>query len=369
MGLLRRLLGDRPPDPARPGAARSKEAAHHAPGWVAIDAALVRRYGEQVPRRWGAMLRRRLGGSDPLDGISAYHDEGPPSHWHYVTYGLSELYAKQSADPARSGWGIELTFRLRRADGDSDAPEWPITILQNLARYVFESRNRLLPGHHIDARGPIALDEPTELVATAFAADPDLPGIQTPNGSVDFVQLFGLTRDEYDAARAWDTSALLDLVRRANPLLVTDLGRETVLADPELAAEVARRTADEGTSQDGIFVEDLSWSLDAGLEIIVGASAVPDVALMLAGRVGLGKIAAIYGRNGRILLRPGDGSSWTVEGDALALTLPADAARALAGQIAVRAGDYRVAEVPELRLHVVPSVIRDEQGNEVERIG
>ena len=53
-----------------------------------------------------------LGGNDPLDGISVYTAKEPIEHWHFVTYGFSELYEKETGDPENSGFGFELTFRL-----------------------------------------------------------------------------------------------------------------------------------------------------------------------------------------------------------------------------------------------------------------
>ena len=43
------------------------------------------------------MLVCRLGGPDPLDYISMYansgdQEQGIPPHWHYVTFGLSDLH-------------------------------------------------------------------------------------------------------------------------------------------------------------------------------------------------------------------------------------------------------------------------------------
>ena len=71
-------------------------------------------YGEQEPKHYGTIIKYSLGGPDPIDGVSVYEHAGPPAHWHYVSYGLSELYRKESDDLELSGWGIELTFRLVR---------------------------------------------------------------------------------------------------------------------------------------------------------------------------------------------------------------------------------------------------------------
>lgn len=40
-----------------------------------------------------------------------------------------------------SGFGFELTFRLRREPGETNPPTWPATLMQALARYVFQTGN------------------------------------------------------------------------------------------------------------------------------------------------------------------------------------------------------------------------------------
>jgi hypothetical protein len=84
-----------------------------APGWEAIDAALARIYGDTQPHHWGTVVRWSLGGPDPLDGVSAYRRDDPVPHWHYVSYGLTQLYPDDSEPSDYSDWGFELTFRLR----------------------------------------------------------------------------------------------------------------------------------------------------------------------------------------------------------------------------------------------------------------
>jgi hypothetical protein len=56
---------------------------------------------------------RTLGGQDPLDGISVYWADAPVPHWHYITYGFSELYAKESSDAAASGYGFRADLPPR----------------------------------------------------------------------------------------------------------------------------------------------------------------------------------------------------------------------------------------------------------------
>lgn len=86
-----------------------------------------------------------------------------PPHWHYVSFGLSDLHGdgrvhmtENIENPEqRSGMGFELTFRLLRKPSsdyhekkpNEDLPPiWPANLLQQLARYVFQSGNQLCAG-------------------------------------------------------------------------------------------------------------------------------------------------------------------------------------------------------------------------------
>jgi suppressor of fused-like protein len=88
-----------------------------APGWDAIDARLEHFYPGVEPKHFGTLHRFSLGGPDPLDGISFYPRDEPVPHWHVVSYGMSELYARDESDTAEteeSGWGFEFSFRIAR---------------------------------------------------------------------------------------------------------------------------------------------------------------------------------------------------------------------------------------------------------------
>ena len=231
-------------------------------GWDDITAALKRLYSGQEPRHWGTILNYCLGGRDPLDGISAYlHDDGMgASHWHFVSFGMSELYAKECENREISGWGFEFTFRLKRESSDAEPPEWVFSLLQNLARYVFNSGNVFAPGHYLPLNGPIALGKETAIHAAMFAEDPELGEIETLNGKLEFLQLVGTTLDELTAAQAWNTSKLLDVMRQVNPLLVTDLFRQSILLDPDIAQTVDRGATQDGSSTAFLAVRELEIS-------------------------------------------------------------------------------------------------------------
>jgi suppressor of fused-like protein len=365
MSFIRRLLG-------RSGAHDDHVEAVEPPepvGWDAIDAHLEGLYGGVEPAHWGTLIGWSLGGPDPLDGVSAYDAPGPPRHWHYVSYGLSELYAKESEDLDRSGWGLELTFRLARTADESAAPIWAVSFLQNLARYIFESGNVLWPGHHMSTNGPIAVGVETLMRAAVFVEDPQLGAIDTPNGRVRFVQVVGITLDEYEAIRRWNTDSMVELLGRGNPLHVTDLGRSSILDDPATAAEAEAGRQRDGSSMAGVYVDRLEWAeSDEGLHVVIGAAAVDDLRIMLDGRLALGQTAFLEGAEQRLDLVPGDAVERHPHPDALALTLTPGAIAAMA-DLPTKAGRYTWPEVPGLTLDVEVTIVRDDDGREVERIG
>lgn len=193
-------------------------------GWDALDIKLKTVYGDQEPKRWGTLRSYAEGGPDPLDGVSAYLATAPP-HWHYVTYGFSELYEKESDNQQVSGWGFELSFRLQRSPSDAAPPEWPVLFLQTLARYVFNTGEPFDHGHYIRWGGPICKETPTKLEALVFSADPALGQLNTPNGTLKFLTAIGITADEHKFAEEKDPEELLRRLLEKNPLGVVDLQR------------------------------------------------------------------------------------------------------------------------------------------------
>ncbi|MCO5166222.1 MAG: suppressor of fused domain protein [Planctomycetes bacterium] len=340
-----------------------------APGWDAIDAALAEVHGEVEPLHFGTVLKYWMGGPDPVDGISVYAVDAPRPHWHYVTYGFSELYEKETDDPATSGYGFELTFRLARTT--DEPPRWPLGLLQNLARYVFQSGNVFGAGHHMDLNGPIAMeDEGTLVRAIAFATDPALPARDTPHGRVEFLQVVGLTLDELAAAQAWNTERFLELLSRAQPLLVTDLSRASALDDPALRADVEARTEAEGSSQAAAFLSGLAWEASGDqARLRVGANGVESLRNMLRGRTPHGRPFDLHGEDARVEVLPGEAAGWAVEDDALRVTLTADVARALRDALAPTRGERRLDALPGLVVEVTPTEIKDRDGNVVRVVG
>jgi hypothetical protein len=208
---------------------RRYEESHRAPGWEAIDLRANEFYSDQQPEHFAAGPHAAVGGDDPLDGISLYESNaGGAQHYHFVTYGFSELYFDERAfGKDFSKFGFELTFRLKPYPCDKGLPFWALDMLQNIARYVFKSGNWFEPFHVMTANGPIRLDTDTQMCAFLFVPDPQFGVIQTPHGRVEFLQVFGITESELQETEGSieKTRALAERHQPANPFYITDLER------------------------------------------------------------------------------------------------------------------------------------------------
>ncbi len=184
-------------------------AGEDAPGWDSIDAAIRPLVGDVTPSHFGtpATMLPNQGG---LWGISAY-DLG--SHWFLVTYGLSELFQKVSDDLSVSGWGEELTMHAAPA---TDVPMWAVQLLGRLGTLVYERSTPFLPGGLLEFPGAVPPLPPV----VCWTEAGDLGVIDTPNGSVQFVQTVGISEDDLDMMRTESTEAVLDRRRSTDPLLV-----------------------------------------------------------------------------------------------------------------------------------------------------
>ena len=216
-----------------------------APGWAAIDRALEVLYPGQVPHQFTSERAYDLNGPAPLPAVAAYETTAPDG-WHFVTYGLTELFEKSSADPEHSGFGFELTIRLPREE--ANPPVWALRLLQVLGHYVLSGHGGLDTGHLIDlgsSLAPTQIDEEggekqCALEGVILVPDPRLGEIGTPFGKVLFLQLFGLTRDELEAMEGWEMKRKVGLVMEYDPLGITDPGRGSMKDDPRKAAVFRR---------------------------------------------------------------------------------------------------------------------------------
>jgi suppressor of fused len=350
------------------------DANHNAPGWDAIDGALVGLYPDQKPKHYGTVLKWRLGGTEPLDGFSIWKRVGPVPHWHFVTYGLTELYRKEFDDPDVSGYGFELTFRVACDPDDDEPPAFAFNFLQNLARYVFETGNTFDSGHWMPANGPIALGTETAICSMGFVFDPELPAIDTPNGRMAFLQVVGLTDDEEWALKRWNSRALLDVLLPHMPLWVTDLGRTSLLERADVRTQIEEGSRRDGSSTGGLFTDVLAWESRGQLpapvvEITVGAWQLSVLVTLLPLRLPFDRQFRLVGDDYALRFLRGDVNNVVEDDRTLTLQLNDSTVRAFARLPQPRAGEYEVDGLDGVRWRVEQTVIRDAKGNPVRTIG
>lgn len=331
-------------------------------GFEAVSHATQGLYPGRKGLYYGTMIPAFLGGNDPLDGVEVWKSEHGLPHWHYVTYGFTELYEKESDNQRESGYGFELTFRLRRG-GEEQPPAWPISLLQNLARYVFSSGNAFGPGHHMDANGPIALETDTRLTALGFRVDPELGELDTPNGHVAFLQAVGLTKDEMDAMMCWNGEKFLAELAKQIPLCITDLSRASVMGNPSFRTAWQEGVERDGSSTSFLYMDELGFRAENDrITLRLGAGHGPTLARMLRARVGKGRGLLLQGRGQAVLFRPGDQTEANEEGGIPALTLRADTLKELCAMLRLHAGTYLLTSAP-FTVELVPTRITDQNGN------
>ena len=171
-----------------------------APGWDAITAAFEKLYpAQKEPLHYEPFITWRLGGEDPLDRISVY-DGG--DYYHFVTFGFSELYEKETEDYEYSGYGFELTLKLKKSSivNKDDELSCISGILQTLAKISYDDGSIFQPYEYIYTGQKTGIDSNSKSNITGFITVLDEAGeISTPNGKVQFVQLIGMTDKELTA--------------------------------------------------------------------------------------------------------------------------------------------------------------------------
>jgi hypothetical protein len=343
-------------------------------GWHAIDEALVPLYGDREPLHYGTIIKYRLGGPDPLDGISVYRQDhrnnASTPHWHYVSYGFSELYDKESQNPEVSGYGFEVTFRLACEGDEQEPPQWPLSFLQNLARYVFRTGNVFDVGHWFNLNGPIALETDTAIRAAVFTADPQLPPRDTPNGRLAFLQVVGITLDELEAAMLWKPQGLLGLVEQTNPLCITDLWRASLLTRPEMVRAVEEGVRRDGSFTGGIFNDRVEWEQAAGrLEVTLSATVIARFARLLSARLLHGRDFRLWGRERAILFQPAAALAHREQEGLLTIDLPDELVRQITATLLPQRGLYTWPGFDALAIRVAPGTITDRDGRVIEEVG
>lgn len=345
-------------------------------GWDAITQALEQLYDTQEPKHYGPMISYMLGGNDPLDGISVYIAEEPIEHWHFVTYGFSELYEKESNNLDYSGYGFELTFRLIKSKDEQEPPSWALNLLQNLARYVFNSGNIFKDGDYLDVNGPIYSHSNTKLTALAFIEDIELACIDTPNGKVSFIQIVGITADELEAMQIWNTLGVLNVCSSYMPHYITNLSRQSFLNETKVVDAVEKGSGMEGSNTGILFNEQVTWtSMKKGLfktkpaVITFGAKQARTIGKIIQGRAIKRKSLELIGNEKRVVFSFGKQPAVIEKDNSIEVILDEITVNELTQQLQPVQKQFSVDSLNNVVFKIIKTEIKDQNGNVVETIG
>lgn len=198
-------------------------------GWNTIEESFSKLYPDQEnPLHYGTLISWQLGGNAPLEGISIY-DGG--DYWHFVTYGLSELYEKETDHLDISGYGMELTLKLKKTNFSDEESELKgiYGILETIARLTFTQGEVFLPYEYLYTGQTQGIDVEMKSLITGFITIPEpmLNEIDTPNGKVKFVEFIGVTDAELQAIINKKLT-VIELYKKLNSD-ITNYNRESVV--------------------------------------------------------------------------------------------------------------------------------------------
>ena len=205
----------------------------------------------------------------------------------------------------------------------------------------------LSPAHAAFARAHFAkggLSERVEVVEGAALA------------VLEPLQLVGLSADEYEATKSWDTMKLLGVLAERDPALLTDLARSSALSDPDIRRRVEAGTAQDGSSMELFFATRGSLDTKGPAPILgVAANGLDDLKRLIRGRLAFERPAMICWPEGTVKLQAADKTYLLDRKEGFALD-PADRAAIL--ELPVARGDYPLPS-GRLILRVIPVEILD----------
>lgn len=178
-------------------------------------------------------------------------------HFRMVQNGISFHVHRMSDASTPSGFGFELTFRLKKEPDETSPPTWPAAVMQALAKYVFQTGNILCGGDHVSWHCSLDNSE-SRIQHMLMTEDPQLGTRMTPFGSVTFVQIVGVCLEELQAAQQWNGLGLIDLIKSipsaGGQWLLTDMRRgETIFEiDPDMKEAVDDGIALQGSNLSGV---------------------------------------------------------------------------------------------------------------------
>lgn len=262
-------------------------------------------------------------------------------HWHLLTEGLGPK-------------GYELSLRVQKEKDEVAAPAWAIALLATLISRAHAGQ--LSADTHqvmVLAQG-VAPGTDSELFGVVFTGDPEAPSLTTPHDTVPVLVAVPVTRDEARAVREWSPPALVEVLAKVDPLLITLLDRPSLLQSPRARLLIEQRMEKEGsslstmtasTSQASKSGELVTWKLSVdGVETLCS---------LLKGRIGHQRPFSVVAGAHRVEVVNGDPPVADFLKKQLTLRLTLVAARQLRSLLKPRPGSYTFDQLPNFALVVV----------------
>lgn len=370
-------------------------------GYTCISNRIKEFYPGQEELYYRSLLPGRLGGKDPLDSIGIWKSEKGCPHWLYVTYGFTDLYPddedpednedtdscdniNDNGNPSEndtmmaendsdgdndpiSGFGFELTFRLKRGSEDTP-PVWPVSLLQNLARYVFSTGNTFDSGHYLNANGPIALETDTQLTCLGFLTDPELGKISTLNGSMIFLEAIGITEDELNSMMCWNGENFLNELLKYVPYGISDLSRTSLMNQPEFCHTWKQGISRDGSSTSLLYLSELTASVENDKGYLqLGAGHIDQILTLLRARIGKDRPFALQCNDTVVCFECAQQPETGTDNDVIIFSLAQENLDEICRLLKPHIGMYFMKTMP-LTIEVVPTYIRDQDGTIVQTI-
>ncbi|MBL9038100.1 MAG: suppressor of fused domain protein, partial [Archangium sp.] len=303
-----------PPAPPKPPTANESVAA--------LTAALTRIWQSQPTHTF------------TVDGLSVRAAEltVPAPHWHLVTAGLA---AK----------GFELSVRCPRDKDDHELPAWVAPLLRFIAH---TDPADIADGVVLRLDHPLPADasNASAMHAVAFGLDPRLGRVDVGGTPLPVLTAVALTSDELHLVYEWSPLALLDVLARVDPLLMTDFDRPSLLANPRTRGAIEQRVEREGSAVTHLHARTSSVEASGSqLRWRLSREAVEPVLALLRGRLGHQRPFTVTSGTHQVDVLPAEAPSVVLEKKTLTVKLTQPAARGLRATLKPAIGAYGWAEL------------------------
>lgn len=201
---------------------------HWTPGWDHIDSCLYAYYGNIEPTQFGYGRPAAIGGSSYLFSTNIYKNTlSTKPYYHLIGFGLSELFANEKAfGGEHSGWGYEFTIKLYEENQEDCM--YIADIFNTLAKYTIVKKVIFRPNTFITLKNSINPNKPdSKITGFIFVNDTEIKSTSTIYGQLDFLQLVGITDNEYNQLNKnpAKVATLISNMKKDNPNLVIDTNR------------------------------------------------------------------------------------------------------------------------------------------------